>query len=219
MGQQYTIAVFFAMVKAPLTFFEVDEEAVPAHAVELGKPSFGKAPEALDAVNVVFASGELVDLMVEAVVAKARGDQAIVGQPAVGVHVALAQHVAIDNGLQLLARAILDDRDEHLRAAFVQTEHGRLATDSPSSLAAHAPGTEVAFVDLDITGKGKQFFQSQCEDACTPKRIEPMHGAVVERTQIGGDQRWDIDGEEPEDLAKFAFGNARPENVLVCHCG
>ena len=71
------------MIEAPLTLLEVDEEAIPAHAVEFGQPGFGKAPKAYDAVDVVFAPGKLVGLMVDAVVAKASGDQHIASQPSV----------------------------------------------------------------------------------------------------------------------------------------
>ena len=53
-------------------------------------------------------------------------------------------------GMQLLARAVLDDRDKDLRATLVQTQHGRLASGSSSTLAAHPAWTEVAFVDLDL---------------------------------------------------------------------
>ncbi len=48
------------MVEAELCFFEVEIEGVPGHATEPCESSFGQAPEALDAVDVVSLSGELV---------------------------------------------------------------------------------------------------------------------------------------------------------------
>ncbi len=206
------------MIKAPLAFFEVDEEAIATHAVELGEPGFGKAPEALDAVDVVLAAGELVNLMVNAMVTIACGHEAVVGEPAVGVDIALGEDDASDNRLQLLARAVVNNGDENLRAALMQAEHRDFSARSPTAFAAHTPGAKVAFVDLDLARERTHFFQGQGHDALSPKRIKPMDRAVVEPAEISHRQGRNIDSEEPEHLPKFALGNPRLENVFVCHC-
>ena len=207
------------MIKAPLAFLEVDEEAIPTHAVEFGEPGLGEAPEAFDAIDVVLASGELVGLMIDAMVAIAGSDQAVVSKPAVGIHIAFAQHMPVDDGLQLLARAVLDDRYENLGAALVQTEHRRFATRSTPAFAAHAAGAKVALVDFDLTGEGAQLCQGQRDNAFTPESVKSMDGAVIEHAKISHRESRNVRSEEPKHLAELALRNARLKNVFVCHCG
>ena len=113
-GQQELITVLPAVVKAPFTLLKVEQEPVVAHAVEFGQACLGKAPEALDAVDVVFAPGKLVGFVVDAAVGKAAQDQPVVGAPAAGVNVALGKNVALDDGQQFALRAVLDHADKDL---------------------------------------------------------------------------------------------------------
>ena len=53
------------MDEAPLGFLEVEVECVFGHTVELYEPHLGHAPEALDAIDVNRAAGELIAGMVE----------------------------------------------------------------------------------------------------------------------------------------------------------
>ena len=57
-----------AMVETPFAFLEVEEEAVLAHAAQFEEAEFGVTPKAFDAVDVVFTAGELVLVMMNAVV-------------------------------------------------------------------------------------------------------------------------------------------------------
>lgn len=70
------------------------------HAVELLKPALGKAPEALDAVDVALAVGELVRAMVDPEVFRlADIHQAVVAAPAIRVDDRIGRDSAADNGL------------------------------------------------------------------------------------------------------------------------
>ena len=53
------------MVEAKSRFLEMEVEGLFADAAELGQPSFGEAPEALDAVDVVELPGKLVLAMLD----------------------------------------------------------------------------------------------------------------------------------------------------------
>ena len=55
------------MIPTPFGFFEVKQEELLAHAPQFGEAELGKAPEALDAVDVVPATGELVFVVEDAV--------------------------------------------------------------------------------------------------------------------------------------------------------
>ena len=71
------------MISKPLRFFEVPKEKLPSHAALFDEAEFGKAPKTLDAVDVVFSTGELVFVVMGAVVFVAAQKQAIVAEPAV----------------------------------------------------------------------------------------------------------------------------------------
>ena len=96
------------MVKTPCAFFEVEEEALLAHAAQFEEAKLGVAPKAFDAVDVIFAAGELILVMMNAVVFVAFEHQASVGFPPVGVDVGSFKHPAGDDRHQLLAGAVFD---------------------------------------------------------------------------------------------------------------
>ena len=73
------------MVVSPFGLLEMEVEGVSRQALELGQPDLGQAPEAFDAVDMDGAFGELVAGMVDADVAIAEVDQAVVAAPPIGV--------------------------------------------------------------------------------------------------------------------------------------
>ena len=87
------------MVVSPFGLLEMEVEGVSRQALELGQPDLGQAPEAFDAVDMNGAFGELVAGMVDADVAIAEVDQAVVAAPAIGVDDALPLEDAEDDGL------------------------------------------------------------------------------------------------------------------------
>jgi hypothetical protein len=60
------VKVIAAMVPAPLGFFKMEKEEFGAHATQLSEAELGKAPEALNAIDVVFAARKFVLMMVDA---------------------------------------------------------------------------------------------------------------------------------------------------------
>ncbi len=72
------------MVESKLSFLEMQIEGSFGQAVELGHTSLCIAPEALDAIDVTFATGELVGTMIDSkMLVKADIDQPIVTRPAI----------------------------------------------------------------------------------------------------------------------------------------
>ena len=90
------------MVETPLTFFEVEEEAFLADAAKFEEAEFGVAPEGFDAVDVIFATGELVLMMMDGMVFVALETEAVVSLPAVCVDVGAFEHTPDDNRHHLL---------------------------------------------------------------------------------------------------------------------
>ena len=79
-----------AVVEAELALLQVQIEGGLGHPVELGQASFGEAPEALDAVDVVVALGEMIAAVANAsVLGIAQVDQAVVAGQTVGEDFAL----------------------------------------------------------------------------------------------------------------------------------
>ena len=86
-------------VSSQLLFSDGPEvEGVFRQALELGQPDRGQAPEAIDAVDMDGAFGELVAGMVDADVAIAEVDQAVVAAPAIGVDDGARVDPAADDG-------------------------------------------------------------------------------------------------------------------------
>ena len=75
------------MIPTPFRFLEVEEEELAADTAQLDEAKLGVAPKALDPVDVVFSTGKLVFMMMDAMVLVALEDEAVVGFPAVGVNV------------------------------------------------------------------------------------------------------------------------------------
>ena len=70
------------MVPTPFGFFEVEEKVMGTDAAQFGEAQFGKAPEALDAIDVFFAARELILMMVDAVVLVVPKNEAVIRLPA-----------------------------------------------------------------------------------------------------------------------------------------
>jgi hypothetical protein len=75
------------VIETPLTFFEVEKEAVFADTAQLEEAELGVAPEGLEAIDVIFATGELVFVVIDAVVFVALEHEAVVSLPAMGIQI------------------------------------------------------------------------------------------------------------------------------------
>ena len=77
------------MIKALPTFLERDEGMILRYAPSgLATLAWAKLQKLSSAVEVAFAARKLIGLMMDAMATATRGDQAIVGELAVDVHIA-----------------------------------------------------------------------------------------------------------------------------------
>ena len=88
------------MIVAPFGFLEMQVEGVSGQSLELGEPDLGDTPEALDAVDVDGLAHELVLAVIDAEVAVAEIDEALIAGPAIGVNDGVGVDLAADNPLQ-----------------------------------------------------------------------------------------------------------------------
>ena len=96
-------------------------------ALALGQPDLGQAPEAFDAVAMDGSLRELVAGMIDADVAIAEVDQAMVAAPAIGVDDGAWVDPAADNPLQGGLRAVRDDLGIDAALPREDAEDDRLA--------------------------------------------------------------------------------------------
>src|ERR1700722_16223600 len=160
-GEQKRVNFRTSMIETPFTFFEVKEKAIWANATQFEEAELREAPEAFDAVDMVFAPGEFVLMMMDAMVLIAPQNQAVVSSPAIGVDVAAFQDPALDNRQQLSGRAVLHDADVNIVAALVEADYRDLAACAAPPFAADASGTKIAFVDLHLSSELLGFVQGQ----------------------------------------------------------
>ncbi len=137
-------------VKVELGFFQVQVEGLRGHHVEPGQAAFCVAPERLDAVDVIFAPGELVVAMIDPeMLVVADVDQAVVAAAAVGMDNDSRVDLAPYHRLQRGFRAVGNDSDVDFHLAFQDAEHDRLARSAAPTLAPDAVWAEVGLVDFD----------------------------------------------------------------------
>ena len=97
------------MIEAELAFFQVMKKLVGTKAVELVHTTFGKGPEALDAVYMIRADGKLIIAMINTqMLCKTNIYQSVVAAPFIGVN----DHVRSDfTAYNRLQRAFLTVRN------------------------------------------------------------------------------------------------------------
>ena len=207
--QQLCVQIFAPQIEPILALFQVQIELLRGDAVELMQPTLSITPEALDAVDVVRTSDELVGPVVDPEVLRVADiDQAVVAAPPVRVNDDLRCHAATDNGLQRGLFAVRHDLGVDLAVTLQEPEDDGLAARPASALAAHAPSTEVGFIHLDLPCGERRLALALFGDA--PSDFEKDHGDALARQagqlrRISGRQ---IEREEAQELTKFLGGNS-----------
>lgn len=208
------------MVEPELALLEVKRERALVDAIELGQATLGKAPEALDAVDVIVAEREAVFAVSDAkVLGVTDGNQAIVGAQAVGMDDAAQAYLAANDRLQSGFRAVGHDLGIDLAVALEDTKDDGLAERTTAFLSAHATWPEVALVDFDRADKRR------CAPALfgqTPAQLEKQRvdRAHAHAGQLRRPGRRQIEREATHNAAKPSLGQARTIaiSVFACHC-
>lgn len=112
---------------------------------------FSKAPEALNAIDMVRASGKLVLPMINSVMLRvANINKSVVAAPAVTMDNRLRSNATANNGLQCGFRAVRHNLRIDFAVALQESEDTSLATSSTTALATNAPSAEVALINFDF---------------------------------------------------------------------
>lgn len=125
-------------------------------SVELEQATFGEAPEALDAVDVIRSKSELIVRVADPeVLIVADIDQSVVASPAVCVKDGFNSDSAANDRLESGFGGVRHDLGVDLIAAFQQSEDDGLAAGSAISLAPHTTSAEVRFIGLNLAQEGR----------------------------------------------------------------
>ena len=188
------------------------------HASESIQTGLGKAPEALDAIDMGFTSNELILPVIDTqVLAIADVNQAIVASPAIGIDDAVQGDPTADNALQRRLSAVRDDFCVDAAVAFENAKDGRFAKGPASSLALDAAGAEVGFIHLDLA-RERRLGLAIFSDTFTDASQITVNGIAIQPRQgsdLGGIQ---IQREQPDNLPELRLRNSRTNCIPVFRC-
>ena len=149
--EQLFVKVIVPIVEAPFAFLEVKVKRMIWHTVELLQSSFGKAPKALNPVDMTAARCKLIGAVIDAkVFGIADINQAVIAAPSVAVNRHFGCDTAPDDGLQRGFAAVGHDLGVNATVALEQPEDGRFARCAATAFAAHATWAKIAFIDFDF---------------------------------------------------------------------
>jgi len=199
------VEVITSRVEPELAFFQVKIEGGFAHPTEPGEASFGKTPEAFNAVDVGLPLGELVPAVVDSqVLAITDIDQAVVTAPVVGVDHALGFHFASYDRLQRGFGAVRHDLSVDLAIALEDAEDDRLARSATSALPLDVACPEERFIDFDLP-RERGLLLGMLGQSFADCLQETIHGVAVQIDQLGDLGGLQIEREELHQLSKFGL--------------
>ena len=205
------------MIESPLTFFEVNQKAITTNTTEPGHTCFGETPEGFDAVDMVFATGELIVSMIDAMMPITTGKEAVVCGPTIGVDIGTCQDTALNNRHNFLSTNPLHNTHVDAMTSLVQPYHRNLSGGPATSLASNSPGTEVRFIDFNLTLERTQLFQSQSHDTFPQQAVDPLHRLAANGDQLSCFGRRQIQREELQNTTENRLRNVRTFYVSIIH--
>src|SRR5882757_8510008 len=203
------------MIKAELTFFEVQAEGGPIEATELRQAHLGDTPKVLNAVDVCLALHELVAAMIHPVMFLiAQIHQAAVALPAIRVNHAAQRHLTLQNGRQYSAGTVGHDLRINLALPLEQAEHRHFLKSASAPFSANTATTEITFVNLDLSAQGRLRLAERGD--ALPKMTQIKVGRIaVQPGQLSDFSGFHIQTKQPQQQPKFAHRNARPAKITV----
>ena len=155
--------------------------------VELGQPSFGKAPKGLNAVDMSPALGKSLGLVDADMAVIAHIDQSVITAPTIGHDHAGRVDFASDDPLESPRRAVGHDFGVDL-SLTLKNAKDRLFKSSSSALArtwtSSDPGrSEIGFISLDNAAQKTLLGLTVKKDEPAEDAVESIDGIAVELNQ------------------------------------
>ena len=207
-SQKHLIEITATVVEAEFTFLEMQIEVLAPNAPAFRQASFRGAPKALDAVDVdAAAADEDVVAMLDAeVFAVAEVNEPVIANPAVGVNDAGHIDATANNGPQSRTFRVRDDFRVDAALAFENTEDDGLPAGPAAAFAPNAASTEVRFVDFDGAAQRRMLLTFLGHPVAEGQE-EAIDGAAADMGELRHLRRLEVEGKQPDDLAKFGLRN------------
>lgn len=184
-------------------------------SVELLQAMLGETPEALNAVDVVRATRELVLPMINSIVLRVADiNEAVIAAPPVRVDNCLGSDATADNGLQSGLRAVGHDLRIDFAAPLQQPEDGCLTRGATTALASDSASAEVALVNFDLAGEWRDPF-AFFSDTLTDFEKDHRDGFTPDAGQLRDISGREIHGKVAQELAEFTLGNPGTRIIAV----
>lgn len=179
-------------------------EQMGANTAPFGQPRFGRAPKALDVVDVNSASSgkHIVPVMDAVVLAIVYVHQPIIVSPAIRVDDAAARHLSPQNGLQGALFHIGDDLRVDFPIPFVDAKDNRFASGAAAPLPLDATRAEGGFVHFGGATQGRVLF-TRPRDSLADRQKVPVDGVPVEPCEVRHFGCLQIQGKQTQELAKL----------------
>jgi hypothetical protein len=204
-----------AHVEAPFAFFQVQVKRLRRDPVELLQAMVSKAPEALDAIDMVCAPRELVLPMIDSVMLRVADiDQAVIAAPPIAMNHCLRRDATANNGLKRGFRAIGHDLRIDLAVSLQQPKDRSLATGSATALAANTASAKVTFINFHFAGKWRNSF-AFFGDTLTNLEKDHRDSFTPDAGQLRDIRGRKIHREVAQQLAEFTLGNSGTRVIAV----
>ena len=191
------------VIEPEFSFFEVQVERMPWHAVELDQSALGIAPKALNAVDMDQPASKLVVAVIDTqVFVKPDVDQAVIAAPAIGMNDAGDVSASPDDGLQRAFGGVWHDLGVDLVGSFEQTKDDRLVARTPTPEAAHPARAKVRLIGFKIAAQWR-FGLAMLSQATTHAQVQGVDRAHGNATELGAVCGRQIHGEVAQNLAGF----------------
>jgi hypothetical protein len=139
------------MIKAIFTFFQVQIESPGRHAAELLQSSFGKRPEAFNAVNVNIANRKHIVRMVDSKIFRANYiNQSDVTAPRIGTNHQIKCNTSANNVLQRLSSGVRHNPGYKLWRCAYKFRRQSSCCQLYDRLAANSTRTKLRFVNFNF---------------------------------------------------------------------
>lgn len=206
------------MIEPELALLQVQVKGRAAHAAELNEPRLRHAPEALDAVDVGSAPGELVAVVADTVVLLVTHvDDAVVRAEAVSMNRRRQLDFAANNRLKTGLFAVRHDLRVDAPVPFIDAEDDGLAARPAPALTAYTARAEVALVEFDLTAERRLALAVRGDGLAYERQI-PVDRVAVQRSQRGYLSGGQVERKELQELPEFSTRNSCADESFGTDC-
>lgn len=172
------------------------------------QPSFRKGPKGLDSIDMFLTLGEFVGSMMDTIMLfESEVNQTVITAPSVGINYAIWINASPNNGLQGFSGTVRDNLCVYMTSTLQDTENWRFSVGSTPALSFDTPGSEIGFIDLDLSPERGESFTIFTNSTSEQLQIA-IDSVSVQPGQLGDFLGVQIEGKVPYEFSKFGLRNS-----------